>query len=198
MNRNRLKFLQNPEFNSIGSDVEKHIEAWIESNKPAETAGLLDQLCSGILTRIFDRIGGSEGTVWLAKPDGSALVAVSNSGPNADNIVGFEQPIGSGIISMVFAQQQPYCENHIGAKSGHDDTLDKQVCLATRSMVAVPFYFAFGLRGVISCVQLQEKDQPEPACFESIHVESMVRAGNNVEQLINGKLMSVTLGLDES
>lgn len=178
--------------------MENHIETWIESSKPAEVAGLLDELCAGILTNAFDHIGGSEGTVWLANRKSSALVAVSNSGPNADEIVGFEQPIGSGIISMVFAQQQPYCENQISSKSGHDDTLDRQVCLATRAMVAVPFYFAFGLRGVISCVQLQEKDQPEPKGFESSHIESMVRAANNVERLINGKLLSVTLGLDES
>lgn len=197
MNRSRLKFLKNPEFTQLGIDVESHIETWIQSSNPAEIAGLLDETCLGVLTRVFHRIGGSEGTVWLGKPDGSALEAVLNSGANAKKIVGFEQPVGSGIISMVWAQQQPYCENDISPKSGHDDTLDKQTANATQAMVAIPFYFAFGLRGVISCVQLREKDSPKPEGFESQHVEYMVKAGNNVERLINGKLLSVALGFDE-
>ncbi|MDF1752894.1 MAG: GAF domain-containing protein [Verrucomicrobiales bacterium] len=196
MNRNRLKFLNNPIFTQLGTDVEKHIESWINSSSPAETAGLLDEVCLDILSRVYKRIGGSEGTVWLA--DSDQLTAVYNSGPNADEIVGFQQPIGSGIISMVYAQQQPYCENEISSKSGHDDTLDRQTHKSTRAMVVIPFYFAFGLRGVISCVQLQDNGSPEPSGFESSDVEQMVRAGNNVERLVNGKLLSVALGFDES
>lgn len=196
MNRNRLKFLNNPIFTQLGTDVEKHIESWINSSSPAETAGLLDEVCLGILSRVYKRIGGSEGTVWLA--DSDQLTAVYNSGPNADEIVGFQQPIGSGIISMVYAQQQPYCENEISSKSGHDDTLDRQTHKSTRAMVVIPFYFAFGLRGVISCVQLKDNGSPEPSGFESSDVEQMVRAGNNVERLVNGKLLSVALGFDES
>lgn len=198
MNRSRLKFLTNPEFTNLGADVESHIESWIESSKPAEIAGLLDEVCLGELTRVFEEIGGTEGTVWLSKSDGSALVAVLNSGENSKEIVGFEQPIGSGIISMVFAQQQPYCENEISSRSGHDDTLDKQTSLATRAMVAIPFYFGFGLRGVISCVQLREAKSPEPKGFESNDVEFILKAGNNVERLINGNLLSIALGIDEN
>ncbi len=197
MNRQRLNFLKNPDFTQVGTKVEKHIESWISSSNPADTAGLLDDVCLDLLSRTYERIGGSEGTVWLAGADSKALIAVCNSGPNANAIVGFKQPIGSGIISMVFAQQQPYCENEISSKVGHDDTLDRQTLMSTRAMVAVPFYFAFGLRGVISCVQLQKKGAKEPSGFESSDVEKMVRAGNNVERLVNGKLLSIVLGFDE-
>jgi hypothetical protein len=196
MSPNRIKFLNNPDFTQLGTEVEKHIESWIITSNPVETAGLLDEVCLDILSRVYRRIGGSEGTVWLASADSKALVAVYNSGPNSKDIVGFEQPIGSGIISMVYAQQQPYCENEISPESGHDPTLDRQTHQATRAMVAVPFYFAFGLRGVISCVQLQESGGPEPSGFESSDVEKMVRAGNNVERLVNGRILSVALGFD--
>ena len=64
-------------------------------------------------------VGGCEGTVWLADKEEKNLVAVYNSGEDAASLVGFEQPIGAGIISMVFAQQQPYCENDIGGSHGH-------------------------------------------------------------------------------
>lgn len=198
INRNRLKLLTNPEFTQLGTDVEQHIESWINASNPAETAGLLDEVCLGVLSRVYKRIGGSEGTVWLASPSADALVAVRNSGPNASDIVGFEQPVGSGIISMVYAQQQPYCENEISPAAGHDDTLDRQTHQSTRAMVVVPFYFAFGLRGVISCVQLRDNGGPEPSGFKSSDVEKMVRAGNNVERLINGKLLSLALGFDEN
>lgn len=197
MKRNRLNFLKNSDFSQLGTDVEKHIETWIEASNPVETAGLLDQVCQDILKGVFSQIGGSEGTVWLANPDEDSLVAVINSGPHSKDIVGFEQPIGSGIISMVFAQQQPYCENEISADAGHDDTLDRQIDKATRAMVAIPFYFAFGLRGVISCVQLLSDESPEPKGFGSADIEQMVKAGNNVERLVNGKLLSAVLGLDE-
>ena len=41
-------------------------------------------------------------------------------------------------------------------------------------MLAVPFYFGFGLRGVISCVQLRDPDAKEAAPgFDSRHVEEL-------------------------
>lgn len=197
MNANRLKFLSTPEFNQFGADVESHIESWIQSSHPSDIAGLLDDMCLAVFSRIFEMVGGSEGTLWLSNSDESKLVAVFNSGPHSDDIVGFEQPIGSGIISMVYSQQQPYCENEISAETGHDDTLDKQIHTFTRAMLVVPFYFAFGLRGVLSCVQLKEEGLPEPSGFQSSDVELMVRGGNNVERLLNGKILSVVLGFDE-
>ena len=197
MKRSRLSLLKNSKFHQLGTDVEKHIESWIEAGDPTEIAELLDGVCLSVLTSVFNRIGGSEGTLWIANQTEGKLVAALNSGPNASDIVGFEQPIGSGIISMVYAQQQPYCENEISSEAGHDDTLDRQIDKSTRAMVAVPFYFAFGLRGVVSCVQLQSKGSPEPKGFESADVEEMVKAGNNVERLLNGKLLAVALGLDE-
>lgn len=197
MKRNRLKFLKNPEFAQLATDVECHIESWLTTSSPADTAGLLDEVCQGVLTHVFAQIGGSEGTVWLVNSKGTALVAVYNTGPNSDSIVGFEQPVGSGIISMVYAQEQPYCENEISPAAGHDDTLDRQICQATRAMVAIPFYFAFGLRGVISSVQLQNPGEPDPGGFESSDVEFLVKAGNSVERLFNERLLSVVLGFDE-
>ncbi len=97
---------------------------------------------------------------------------------------------------MVFAQQQPYCENRIEASAGHDDTLDRKIAKHTTAMIAVPFYFGFGLRGVISCVQLAEAPKAREG-FSSADVEILSRAANLVERLIDGTLLTCLLGLGD-
>ena len=104
--------------------------------------------------------------------------------------------MGQGIISMVYAQEQPYCENRIGESAGHDDTLDRKISERTTAMIAVPFYFAFGLRGVISCVQLAGRPA-ECDGFRSGDVEIVARATNLVERLIDGALLTALLGLGD-
>ncbi len=196
MSRSRRKIISPPEFDRIGVDLEEFIESWLESSTPSDNVGLLDDLCLALLTDVYGAVGGSEGTVWLAESEGKNLVAVHNSGQHASDLVGFEQPVGSGIISMVYMQQQPYCENDIHKSSGHDDTLDRKMSLHTTAMIAVPFYFGFGLRGVISCVQLEENPGGGKG-FDSTHVEKMVRVANLVERLVNASILSDALGMNE-
>ncbi|MEX2581583.1 MAG: hypothetical protein WD342_21175 [Verrucomicrobiales bacterium] len=196
MTGTRTKLLRNPEFVHLGAELEKHLEDWIGSSGPENLAGLLDDTCVTLLRDAFVAVGGCEGTVWLTDRDRQHLVAVYNSGSDAVSLVGFEQPIGSGIISLVFSQQQPYCENDILASRGHDDTLDKKVAKRTKAMIAVPFYFGFGLRGVVSCVQLEENSAGGSGySFED--VRTLVNVTNIVERLIDDSLLSSALGLSD-
>ncbi len=195
--RTRSKILCHPRFAKLGSDVEEYVEAWIQSSSPLDLVGLLDEACTEIIQNSFDAVSGSEGTVWLSDNEEEHLVAVYNSGKDAENLVGFKQPIGSGIISLVYSQQQPYCENEIEGSDGHDDTLDKKMHKRTTAMIAVPFYFSFQLRGVISCVQLEDNSQSGNAPgFDSEQVTTIVKAANSVERFINANLLSMALGLD--
>jgi hypothetical protein len=177
-------------------EVERQLESWIEASSPAQLVGLIDPGALALLKDAFAQAGGCEGTVWLIDRPAGELVACYNSGDESDRLVGFRQPVGQGIISMVFAQQQPYCENHIEASAGHDDTLDRKIAKHTTAMIAVPFYFAFGLRGVISCVQLAEAPRAREG-FRSADVETLARAANLVERLINGTLLTSLLGLGD-
>lgn len=196
MTRGRTKLLRNPEMVQLGGELATHLDAWIESSTPQSLAGLLDEVSLDLLRDAFIDVGGCEGTVWLADRTRENLVAVYNSGSDAEQLVGFEQPVGSGIISLVFTQQQPYCENDISASPGHDDTLDKKIEKRTQAMIAVPFYFGYGLRGAISCVQLD--DNPNGATgYSSNDVQTLVRASNIVERLINDSLLSSALGLSD-
>lgn len=193
----RSKLLCHPSFAKLGSDVEEYVEAWIQSSSPLNLVGLLDEACTELINNSFDAVGGSEGTVWLSDNEEEHLVAVYNSGADAENLVGFKQPIGSGIISLVYSQQQPYCENEIEGSDGHDNTLDKKMQKRTTAMIAVPFYFSFQLRGVISCVQLEDNSKiGDVSGFDSEQVTTIVKATNSVERFINASLLSMALGLD--
>lgn len=193
----RTRFLRDPSLRTTGAEAVSQVEAWIQSCSPVDLAGLLDEACITLLSNVFSRVGGCEGTVWL-RDQAENLTAVYNSGENADSLVGFEQPIGSGIISMVFAQQQPYCENSIQASAGHDDTLDRKISKHTSSMIAVPFYFGFGLRGVVSCVQLDEEEAKGKEGFSSDDVAELSRVTCVVERLVNESLLTSVLGLNDA
>ena len=67
------------------------------------------------------------------------------------------------------------------------------------AMIAVPFYFACGIRGVISCVQLEKFDsETKKRGFSSDDVSALSRVVNIVERLINETLQSSVLGLSDA
>lgn len=195
----RTRLLRNAEFNRLGGDLIEHLESWISTGTPTDLIGLFDEVAISLLREAFAHIGGCEGTIWLADSDEKYLVASFNSGDDADSLIGFEQPIGSGIISMVFSQQQPYCENNIQTSSGHDDTLDRKMSKHTTALLAVPLYFAFGLRGVISCVQLEEVNSGlGKKGFSSADIEALALVSNVVERLVNETLLSSAMGFSDA
>jgi putative methionine-R-sulfoxide reductase with GAF domain len=106
------------------------------------------------LATAFLAANADEGTVWLVDPSGESLVAQYNSGPNAGRIVGFSQPLGSGLISMVFETEQAFCENEVQRNDLQDKRLDRHLGKATQSLIAVPFSIGGATCGVISCVRL--------------------------------------------
>ena len=194
----RTRLLRNAEFNRLGGDLIEHLESWISTGTPTDLIGLFDEVAISLLREAFAHVGGCEGTVWLADSEEKYLIASYNSGDDADSLIGFEQPIGSGIISMVFSQQQPYCENDIQASNGHDDTLDRKMSKHTTALLAVPLYFAFGLRGVISCAQLEEVENGVGQNgFSSADIEALALVSNVVERLVNETLLSSALGLSD-
>ena len=192
----QTKLLRHPGLCEFARGLETRRDHWIESTPPAQLIGLLDQPSLGLLCDAFLDVGGCEGTVWLFDENAGDLVAVFNSGEDADSLIGFCQPLGQGIISMVFVQQQPYCENDIQASEGHDDTLDRKISKHTTAMIAVPFYFGFGLRGVISCVQLEEASHAREG-FSFADVETLSRVANLLERLVNESLFSSALGFND-
>src|SRR5271165_135154 len=111
-----------------------------------------DKAAIAVLERSFRAAGADEGTIWLADHKEEVLIPVFNTGPQAEEILKRRQPLDRGIISMVFATQQPFCENEVSRNPAQDRTIGEGVGFEIESMVAVPLYFARECRGVISCV----------------------------------------------
>ncbi len=192
----RTKLLRHPALCEAAQELEKHLGHWIGATAPAQLIEWIDEASLGLLCDAFLEAGGCEGTIWLFDENAGDLVAAYNSGEDAGSLVGFRQPLGQGIISLVFVQQQPYCENEIQTSEGYDDTLDRKISKHTTAMIAVPFYFGFGLRGVISCVQLKEARRTRQG-FRFADVETLSRVVNLVERLINESLFSTALGFHD-
>ena len=141
-----------------------------------------------------------EGTVWLLDRTRSYLVPRFNSGPNAARFIGsFRQSLRSGMISMVVATEQPVCENEVFKNLQRDQTLDVKLKLVTCAMLAVPFYFAGELRGVISAVQLKPAHGPAPERpgFTGENLNTLQLAASVLSRMIEHQLMTLALGLEE-
>ena len=191
-----LNLIADPDFAEIRGQIEERLQHWADDLDLQAFADLLDPMMRRVLHGAFQWVGASEGTIWLADMAEKALIAAYNTGSDADELVGFRQPLNQGIISLVFANEQPYCENEIGAREAHDSTLDQKLGKRTGAMLAVPFHFAFGLRGVISCVQFLERDSPAPG-FHARHIDEISLSARLVERLINSRLIAAIVGLED-
>ncbi len=159
----------------------------------------LDASMQSLLLAAFNRVRADEGTVWLLNEAKSALVPRFNSGRHAERFVGtYEQPIRSGMMSMVAATEQPICENEVCLNKRQDPTLDNELDVKTWAMLAVPFYYFGELRGVISCVQLLPKDAgcPNPPGFSADHLHDLQHTAGLLSRLIEYRLLAQCLGLD--
>lgn len=143
--------------------------------------------------------GAHEGSVWLLDEGCGALVPRFNSGPNAASFVGkFRQKLSSGVISAVVAMEQPMCENAMQRNARRDPALDEQLGVRTCAMLAVPFYFAGELRGVLSAVQLATGDAsaPEPPGFSPDALGAFQTTAAVLARLIERRLLGDILGLE--
>ena len=107
-----------------------------------------------------------------------------------------KQPLNSGLICMVFASEQPFLENEVWKNAQQSQLLDRMPGVQTYAMIAAPFYFLQGCRGVISCVQLKTPGsvKAEPKGFRPEHLSSIQRATAVLSQLIEFRLLSRTVG----
>ena len=118
-------------------------------------ASLLSPEMADELSAAFREANADEGTVWLLDQERANLVACHNTGADAGKIAGFKQPLGKGLISMVFETEQAFCENDIQRNTVQDKRLDRHLGKSTMALIAVPFIVRGEICGVISCVKLE-------------------------------------------
>lgn len=115
----------------------------------------IDDATRSLLQEVLKRSCGSihceNSALWMADED--HLVPVLGFGPHAEEFVGsYSQPLSEGIISMVHASGQPFCENHIHTNPQHSSRLDQQLGIQTDAMIATPVVSMGEIIGVITCV----------------------------------------------
>ncbi len=160
---------------------------------------LFDATMREVLLRSLRDAGAHEGTVWLLDAERTHLVPQFNSGPRAAEFVrSFRQSLRAGMISMVVATEMPICENDLEDNRQRDPRLDQQLGLRTCAMIAVPFYYAGELRGVISGVQLQNVAGEECATagFTVESLRLLQHAATVLSRLIEHRLGSVCIGAE--
>jgi hypothetical protein len=196
----RLNVLPDPAFLDLKAALSERLERVAAGLQPEQFESLLDPLMRQTLERGFAEAGAHEGTVWLLDQAGESLIPAWNSGPQAAKLVGkFKQPLNAGLICMVFSSEQPFLENEVWKNSRQSKLLDSLLEVQTTAMIAVPFYFLRGCRGVVSCVQLRNSktNAPEPPGFRPEHLAHVQRAATLLSQLVELKLLSRTVGWSE-
>jgi hypothetical protein len=156
-----------------------------------------------LLQESFERIEADEGSIWLLDQQKENLIAAYNSGSRSADVVGFKLPVTRGIISLVVASEHPFVENNVYKNDKQDKALDKKLGKLTYAMIAVPFYFLNEVRGVISCVQLQDfemKDdkvvpiEPTPPGFGPPELNTIQTMAAVVRDLIDYRLLGTAIG----
>jgi hypothetical protein len=133
---------------------------------------------------------GDEGSLWLLDRTGKSLVAEYNSGPQAHQIVGFSQPLGSGIISLAYEMEQAFCENGMRASHQQDRRLDLRLQVVTEALLAVPLFLENELCGILSCVQLNS--HPRPAFgFQGTDLDAFLGASQHLQEQMEFALAQV-------
>ena len=198
----RFNLLPDPIFEPLKDGLRARVQSAANALDAETFADVLDPTMRSVVNAGFTAAGAHEGMIWLAErsadPPGEidALVAAYNTGPDAEKIVGkFRQPIGKGIISTVFAYEQPFCENNVYRNQKQDKTLDQTLGVVTVAMIAVPLYFAGAPRGIISCVQLKPAGEVnDPPGFPMESLRHVQLAAEILSRLLDHRLVSVTTG----
>jgi hypothetical protein len=188
-------------FISLRDRLHERIQAAARTLNAQTFADVLDPLMQLSVRDAFDEAGAHEGTIWLADNNEEYLIPVYNTGSHTGQTLNtYRQPLSKGLISMVFKSGQAFCENSVYQNAEQDRTLDESLDVLTCSMIAVPFYFALEVRGVISCVQLKpaSADAPDPQGFSPLDVHRIERSAAVLGRLIDFSLVGTTVAWQAS
>lgn len=199
----RANFLPEPRFVPLRPALQEHLAKLGAAVTPDNFLSICDEMLLKLLRETFTRIGADEGSIWLLDQEKQHLVVAYNSGPDTDKIMGFKLPVTKGIISLVVASEHAFVENQVYKNAKHSAILDEQLKKTTYAMVAVPLYFLNEVRGVISCVQLQDVEVRDgkavptgetPAGFGPPELNAIQTIAAVVRDLIDHRLVGTAVG----
>ena len=199
----RANFLPDARLVPMRSALQEYLAKVGSAIVPSNFVSICDATLLKLLNDSFERISADEGSIWLFDEAKENLIVAYNTGPNAQEIIGFKQPLNRGIVSLVVATEQAFVENQVYKNAKHSATLDQKLRNTTYAMIALPLYFLNQVRGVISCVQLLdvlvEKGQATPAKetppgFSPRDLATMQTTAAVIRDLIDYRLLAIAVG----
>lgn len=193
----RLSLLPSPEFEKLTPLLSERVVRSALILNDRNLGSFLDSTMKDLLRRAFEKVGAHEGAVWLVDSAGKNLVICHAWGSRSEMVLGFQQPVDKGIVSMVFATEQPFCENKVYANRLQARAIDEKLGMLTCSMIAVPLMFARSLRGIVSCIRVKEDAAaPDPEGFPPDALGEMQFATHVLGKLIEFELVGLITGWD--
>lgn len=187
----RLAIVPEPRFESLAAALAERLSAVTASITPDNFASLTDALFLEMLRRGVEEVGGDEATLWLPDETGDHLVPACNTGPRAPELVGvFRQPLASGLVSLVFATEQPMLINAAHEDPRHSPLVDRALGQRTDALIAVPFSFLRAGRGVLSCVRL---GAGMSGAFAPGHLGRLQRTSEVLGRLVELRVLGATV-----
>jgi GAF domain len=193
----RLNLLPEPAFEKLKPALTERMTRLGAEVHAEQFRHLFDPLLQKILEQGFAEAGAHEGTVWLVDAAGEFLEPAFNNGPQARQIIGhFKQPLGSGLIAMVFATEQPFIENEVSRNAQQSKLLDSRLNVQTQALLVVPFHFLNACRGVVSCVHLKTTGAGAGVLpgFQPANLARVQSATALVARLIEYRILSQIVG----
>ena len=199
----RVNYLPNKRFLDLQATLQDHIAQIGQLVDYQNFAGLCGPGTLRWLNGVFRGVGATEGSVWLLDQGGEHLVIAHNSGPDAEKLLGFKQPLSRGLVGTVFATEQGLVENQVYQNALHDHELNRRLRQTTYAMIVVPFYFLDERRGVITCVQLVDvavepgeaiPAEIRPAGFSGKDLTVVKDAASILRELVEFRLLRATVG----
>ncbi len=188
--------LDSPESEQLRGAVRLRLSQAAAAITPDGFGSLLPGHCKYLLYWLFHEVGADEGTVWLADAERKHLVPAYNTGPRAAEIVGlFHQPLGEGLVSLVFANGQALVENEVYQNADHSKRVDDALGQRTEAMMIVPVHLIGNLEGVISCVVLGEGKPDSAKHFTAAHLELLSFQSRVFGALFQNSLIERIFGL---
>jgi hypothetical protein len=187
-------FLTDPDLEEFGDRLTRALERYAKRLRPTDLDSLVDAATGSVLQNLRNNIAADSVAIWIADQAGENLVFAIAS-PVDNRVLGREQPMSEGFISLVFASEQPICENRVAEDERHSKRIDSVIGETTEAIIAVPFYLGGVLRGVLSAVRWQDGSGCAGA-FGLEHLQTTQRASVVVERLINLALAKAICGIE--
>jgi hypothetical protein len=189
--------LPSPDFEKLSPLLSDRVMRAAASLCAENFSAFLDPTMKDLLSRAFTNAGAHEGAVWLVDAERKNLVICHAWGSRAEAVKGYAQSLEKGLVSMVFATEQPFCENKVYANRQQARSLDEKLGMLTCSMIASPLNFAKGLRGVVSCIKAKNlAGDPDPPDFPPAALGEIQAAAHLLGKLLEFELVSAVIGWD--